>query len=62
MAEPQEENLETIIKLGTQLKMKRHYLKEKVINQDQALEENQSNQALLLSFYLVLIEEEELLL
>lgn len=62
MAEPQEQNLETIIKLGIQLKMKRHYLKEKVINQDQALEENQSNQALLLSFYLVLIEEEELLL
>ena len=42
--------------------MKRNLLKEKETSQDHPLEENQSLQELLLSFSLVLIEEEELLL
>jgi|JI61114BRNA_FD_contig_101_374282_length_427_multi_2_in_0_out_0_1 hypothetical protein len=57
----QKENIETAIKLGIQLKMKRHYLKEKAINQNQVLVENQFNQVLLSFFFPELIEEEELL-
>jgi hypothetical protein len=62
MVEPQKENLETAIRPGTQLKMKRSQSREEEINQDQALVENLFNPALLLSYYPVLTEEEELLL
>ena len=61
MVVPHKENIETVIKLGIQLKTKNNYSKEKAIVQNKLLEENQSLQVQLLSSFLELIEEEELL-
>ena len=58
----QKENIETAIKLGIQLKMKKKDIPEKAINQDQVLAENLLPLVQLSFYFLDLIEEEELLL
>jgi len=56
---PQKQDLEITLKLGIQLMMNQNFIKEKAISQEHLLEENQSNQEMLLFFYPEKIEEEE---